>query len=86
MAFCYGNASLSNAIRSSYWWSADFSALKFTKYNQYESLVLPMVEYLKSHGVQFEYDVKVEDIKVDVTTSQKLPRNINSPTWQSRVN
>lgn len=29
---------------------ADFSALKFTKYNQYESLVLPMVEYLKSHG------------------------------------
>ena len=26
---------------------ADFSALKFTKYNQYESLVLPMVEYLK---------------------------------------
>ena len=66
---------------------ADFSALKFTKYNQYESLVLPMVEYLKSHGVQFEYDVKVEDIKVDVTTSQKnCPRNINSPTWQSRVN
>ena len=57
---------------------ADFSALKFTKYNQYESLVLPMVEYLKSHGVQFEYDVKVEDIKVDVTTSQKnCPRNIN---------
>ncbi|MGT2356847.1 oleate hydratase [Staphylococcus aureus] len=26
---------------------ADFSALKFTKYNQYESLVLPMVEYLE---------------------------------------
>ncbi len=55
---------------------ADFSALKFTKYNQYESLVLPMVEYLKSHGVQFEYDVKVEDIKVDVTTSQKIAREI----------
>ncbi len=55
---------------------ADFSALKFTKYNQYESLVLPMVEYLKSHGVQFEYDVKVEDIKIDVTTSQKIAREI----------
>ncbi len=55
---------------------ADFSALKFTKYNQYESLVLPMVEYLKSHGVQFEYNIKVEDIKVDVTTSQKLAREI----------
>ncbi|MBS3611867.1 oleate hydratase, partial [Staphylococcus aureus] len=39
-------------------------------------LVLPMVEYLKSHGVQFEYDVKIEDIKVDVTTSQKIAREI----------
>ncbi|MGX0553812.1 myosin-crossreactive antigen [Staphylococcus hominis] len=30
---------------------ADFSALKFTKYNQYESLVRPMIAYLTSHGV-----------------------------------
>ena len=55
---------------------ADFSALKFTKYNQYESLVLPIVHYLQLHGVQFEYDVKVENIKVDVTTSQKIAREI----------
>ncbi len=27
----------------------DFSALKFTKYNQYESLILPMVHYLEAH-------------------------------------
>ena len=26
----------------------DLSALKFTKYNQYESLVLPLVNYLKN--------------------------------------
>ncbi len=26
----------------------DFSALKFTKYNQYESLILPMVKYLEA--------------------------------------
>ena len=37
---------------------ADFSALKFTKYNQYESLVLPMIEYLKSHSVNFEFEYK----------------------------
>ncbi|MBO1198430.1 oleate hydratase [Staphylococcus simiae] len=55
---------------------ADFSALKFTKYNQYESLVLPLVDYLQFHGVQFEYGVKVENIKVDVTTSQKIAREM----------
>ncbi|UDI77261.1 oleate hydratase [Staphylococcus taiwanensis] len=55
---------------------ADFSALKFTKYNQYESLVLPMIAYLESHGVQFEYDVQVVDIKVDVTTKEKVAREI----------
>ena len=27
----------------------DLSALKFTKYNQYESLILPMVKYLEAH-------------------------------------
>ena len=42
---------------------ADFSALKFTKYNQYESLVRPMVAYLTSHGVQFEYNVKCLTLK-----------------------
>ena len=31
----------------------DFSALKFTKYNQYESLILPMQKYLEAAGVKF---------------------------------
>ena len=26
------------------------SALRFTKYNQYESMILPLVKYLESHG------------------------------------
>ncbi|GGG98400.1 oleate hydratase [Staphylococcus pragensis] len=55
---------------------ADFSALKFTKYNQYESLLRPMIAYLKSHDVQFQYDVQVLDIKVDVTTKEKVAREI----------
>jgi hypothetical protein len=29
----------------------DFSTLKFTKYNQYESLVLPLVKWPPEHGV-----------------------------------
>lgn len=53
---------------------ADFSALKFTKYNQYESLVLPMIEYLKDNGVDIEYGVGVEDIIVDATAENKVAK------------
>ena len=41
----------------------DFSALKFTRYNQYESMILPMVKYLESHGVEFRYNTKVENVE-----------------------
>ena len=36
----------------------DFSALRFTRYNQYESMILPMVKYLESHGVEFRYNTR----------------------------
>ena len=41
----------------------DFSALRFTRYNQYESMILPMVKYLESHGVEFRYNTKVENVE-----------------------
>ena len=41
----------------------DFSALRFTRYNQYESMFLPMVKYLESHGVEFRYNTKVENVE-----------------------
>ena len=40
----------------------DFSALRFTRYNQYESMILPMVKYLEGFGVQFHYNAKVENV------------------------
>ena len=40
----------------------DFSALRFTRYNQYESMILPMLTYLEGFGVQFHYNVKVENV------------------------
>lgn len=40
----------------------DFSALKFSKYNQYESFVLPLISYLTERGVTFQYDTDVRDI------------------------
>ncbi len=40
----------------------DLSAVKFTKYNQYESLILPLVRYLESRNVQFHYGVRVKNV------------------------
>jgi len=54
----------------------DFTALRFTKYNQYESMVLPMVEYLKSYGVQFHYDTKVMNVIFDIDGTKKVAKRI----------
>ena len=43
----------------------DFKALRFTKYNQYESMILPMIKYLESFGVQFHFGVKVVNVRFD---------------------
>ena len=55
----------------------DLSALKFTKYNQYESLILPMVEYLKAHGVDFQYDIRVTDVRVERSGGKKVARELS---------
>ncbi|WFU40157.1 oleate hydratase [Bradyrhizobium sp. CB82] len=49
----------------------DFSTLKFTKYNQYESLVLPLYKWLLEQGVNFRYGVEVTDIDFDITCGRK---------------
>lgn len=54
----------------------DLSALKFTKYNQYESLILPMVKYLEAHGVQFQYNTEVTNVIFDIKGSKKLAKEI----------
>lgn len=56
----------------------DFTALKFTKYNQYESLVLPMMKFLESHGVDFMYDTQVQNVIVDIDarSGKKVARKI----------
>lgn len=55
----------------------DFTALRFTKYNQYESMILPMIEYLKSFGVSFEYGVKVENVRFDIQADKKTAIGID---------
>ncbi len=50
----------------------DFSALRFTKYNQYESMILPLQKYLEKHGVVFDFGVKVTDVKIRKEGSKKI--------------
>ena len=54
----------------------DFTALRFTKYNQYESMILPMVKYLESFGVQFHYGMKVDNVLFDITNDKKQAKTI----------
>ncbi|MGY3530832.1 MULTISPECIES: oleate hydratase [Bradyrhizobium] len=54
----------------------DFSALKFTKYNQYESLVLPLCKWLLEEGVNFRYDVDVTDVDFDLKAGRKQATTI----------
>ena len=49
----------------------DLSALKFTKYNQYESLILPMIKYLEAHNVKFLYNVTVKNVLFDINGNTK---------------
>lgn len=55
----------------------DFSAIKFTKYNQYESLVLPLVKWLQDHGVKFRYGIEVTDVDFDITPERKQASRIH---------
>lgn len=55
----------------------DFKALRFTKYNQYESMILPMVKYLESHNVQFHYNTKVDNIIFDIQKDKKIAKRID---------
>lgn len=49
----------------------DFTALKFNKYNQYDSMVLPIIKYLESHDVNFVYNAQVTNVVVDVQADKK---------------
>ncbi len=54
----------------------DFSALKFTKYNQYESLILPMQKYLEAAGVHFQFNTRVDNVEFEFDGDKKIARKI----------
>ncbi|MEU4805328.1 oleate hydratase [Actinosynnema sp. NPDC023587] len=55
----------------------DFSALKFTKYNQYESLVLPLYKWLLAQGVVFHFATEVTDVDFDITAGRKQATHLH---------
>ena len=64
----------------------DFKALRFTRYNQYESMILPMVKYLEGHGVQFHYNTKVVNVEFDIQPGKKLASRIELLTEEGQTN
>jgi len=54
----------------------DFSTLKFTKYNQYESLVLPLITWLRQQGVKVLFDTQVMNVVFDIASDHKVARRI----------
>lgn len=55
----------------------DFSVLKFTKYNQYESLVLPLITWLQKQGVKVQFDTQVMNVAFDIAPEKKVARRID---------
>ena len=54
----------------------DFSALRFTKYNQYESMILPLCKYLESKGVRIEFGMDVKNVVIDHVNGKQIARAI----------
>jgi len=54
----------------------DFTALRFTKYNQYESMILPLQKYLTDHGVKIEFGINVKNVQFDISADKKIARKI----------
>lgn len=54
----------------------DFSALRFTKYNQYESMILPLIEYLKKHDVDVQFGMDVKNVVIEEVDGKKTAKEL----------
>ena len=54
----------------------DFSALRFTKYNQYESMILPLTNYLTKHNVVIDYGIDVKNVIIKSSKNKKVAQQI----------
>ena len=54
----------------------DFSALRFTKYNQYESMILPLIEYLKKHDVDVQFGMDAKNVVIEEVDGKKTAKEL----------
>lgn len=54
----------------------DFTSLKFNKYNQYDSMVKPILAYLDSHNVDIQYNTKVLNVNVEFKDHKKIAKSL----------
>lgn len=54
----------------------DFRALRFTKYNQYESMILPLIEYLKKHDVDVQFGMDVKNVIIEDVDGKKTAKEL----------
>ena len=55
----------------------DFTALRFTKYNQYESMILPLQKYLEAGGVTVEFGIDVKNVVIEKQGSRRIAKRID---------
>ncbi|MDN2453527.1 oleate hydratase [Lactobacillus sp. UCMA15818] len=55
----------------------NMSALKFTKFNQYESLIKPLIKFLENKNVDFQYNTTVDNIIVEHSTEKKIATELD---------
>ncbi len=48
----------------------------FSRYNQYESFILPLKKWLEERHVNFIFDAQVEDLNIDITGNKKTVKAI----------
>ena len=55
---------------------SDLSCLRFSRYNQYDSFVVPLVRWLTDQGVNFQYESLVYDVDLEITAHRKIARAV----------
>ncbi len=54
----------------------NFSALRFTKYNQYESMILPLQKWLQDRGVKIEFGMDCKNVLFNIDKDKKVAKAI----------
>lgn len=55
----------------------DLSGVRRTQYNQYDSIILPITEWLKARGVEFQLGTCVTSLDIKDEGNEKIVTNIN---------